>query len=461
MRSPTAACLALSWLFLCGSVPEGTGRCAEPAAGSELFGAVAEARGEKSIHAATLTYTVTSVAAMPSENLVQQVVNDARKDYAEWIAEATTQEQQERLRAYRDRAEEIVREQLMANARTSCDVFSAISGPLLGGERSFEITERRDGRPPTTVETAYRHLGVGSAVAIHNERARSTVLVLGQPIDYGSQEPHRLGRLVGFLEQFAQHLESTSSPLPESSGTIAVTETESVQENQAWLVTVTFAGAAGQDPGSTTFTTVPSMGHVTPLVRDSLADGTVVAEWVSRDYVQVPQAEGDPLWFPLHVSYVQNDPAGHPVRSEEYTFRADALSLNAPVPADRFTIRLEPRTTVADTRVSPAASYSVKESVSLGLDDVDSLATNPALEPLVAQPRSDVPTAIPGGRSSRGLVVTLTLLALLAGALWWRRRRAAAAVLLLALGLPGCGTGEALGVPDAASDPGSPIVVSR
>jgi hypothetical protein len=108
--------------------------------------------------------------------------------------------------------------------------------------------------------------------------------------------------------------------------------------------------------------------------------------------------------------------------------------------------------TVADTRTAPAVSYSVREPMSLGLDDFDSLRANPALEPVVIHTRLDTPAQTPGWRWPGRLVLNLAIVAVLAGLLWWRSRRAAALLLLVAFALPGCGLSAGVVIPEAFPD---------
>jgi len=180
------------------------------------------------------------------------------------------------------------------------------------------------------------------------------------------------------------------------------------------------------------------MGYITPIIRDYLTDGRLFAEWLCDDYVQVPNKEREPLWFPLQVKYSANTPDGGPVDSQRYRFKADAISLNAPVPRGRFSIGLTPSMTVSDTRTTPVASFTVKNVTNLNLDDVDSLSSNHSLEPIATDPRGDFSAKPAAWRWPRGLLINLTVLAVLAGALWWRRRWSMALLLIFTL-VPGCG----------------------
>jgi len=418
--------------------------------------------GDRTIHAATIRYTAKTVDPMPSEEFVQQVANDGRETYARALANTEDDDSRRRLQKHLDNIEHNVRAQLMANARAPLDVFYAMSGPALGGDRYLEITRHPEGRPPETVEVSYRALGAGGYLSLRNERRHSTVLIEDRPMYYGTEEPHRLGRLMGALTEVFGESASLPKAFAETQGSITLKDGGTFQGQEALCVNVTFAATdgSGESFGSSTFTTIPAMGYVVPLIRDLSSSGTLLAEVESSDYVRVLQAKGDPLWFPMVVKLNQFSHEGAPLRSTQYQFDSGAISLNDPPPEDRFRISLNPQMTVADTRTVPAVSYSVREPMSLGLDNLDSLRANPALEPVVIHSRLDTPAQMPGWRWPGRLVLNLAIVAVLAGLLWWRSRRAAALLLLVAFALPGCGPTPGGGVDGAGADASAGLIIT-
>jgi hypothetical protein len=337
-----------------------------------------------------------------------------------------------------------------------------MSGPALGGDRYLEITRHPEGRPPETVEVSYRALGAGGYLSLRNERRHSTVLIEDRPMYYGTEEPHRLGRLMGALTEVFGESASLPKALAETQASITLKDGGTFQGHEAVCVDVTFAATdgSGANSGSTNFTTIPAMGYVVPLIRDLSSDGTLLAEVESSDYVRVSQPKGDPIWFPMIVKLNQFSDEGAPLRSTLYQFDSSAISLNDSPPEDRFRISLSPQMTVADTRTAPALSYSVREPISLGVDDLDSLRANPALEQVVIQSRLDAPAQMPRWRWPGRLFLNLAIVAVLAGLLWWRKRRAAALLLLSIFALPGCGLSPGGGVDGVAADASAGLVIT-
>lgn len=459
-HAATILCVFGAWLLLInipslslGIIPlKAAEQVDDPA--TALMAEVIASSGDRTIHSATFRYTAKTVDPMPSEEFIQRVANDGRETYARALANAEDDDSRRRLQKHLDNIEHNVRAQLMANARAPLDVFYAMSGPALDGDRYLEITRHPEGRPPETVEVSYRALGAGGHLSLRNERRHSTVLIEDRPMYYGTEEPHRLGRLMGALTDVFGGSASLPHALAETQGSITLKDGGTFQGQEAVCVDITFAATdgSGETSGTTTFTTIPAMGYVVPLIRDLSSNGTLLAEVESSDYVRVSQAKGDPLWFPMVVKLNQFSHDGAPLRSTQYQFDSSAISLNDSPPEDRFRISLSPQMTVADTRTAPAVSYSVREPMSLGLDDFDSLRANLALEPVVIHTRLDTPAQTPGWRWPGRLVLNLAIVAVLAGLLWWRSRRAAALLLLFAFALPGCGLSAGVVIPEAFPD---------
>ena len=459
-------------LLLCISLNQvfGLGARAAPVEASDridesaiaLLSAVAAASGDRTIHTATISYTVQATGPMPSEDFVQQVIKDGTETYTRAIAGAQDDDSRKRLQQHLDEIEKNVRRQLVANSKAPLDVFYAMNGPALGGDRYFEITRHPEGRPAETLEVVYRSLGVGGYISMRNERRRSTVLIENQPMYYGTEEPHRLGRLMGSLAEVLGGAFPSSTDLARIVSSITLHDGGSFQGHDSVSVQVVFRGAeeSEKSSGATTFTTVPGMGHVVPLIRDLASDGTLLTEIDCSEYVSLSQATGDALWFPLRVTVNQFDLEGTPLRAAEYQFDANAISLNGPLSDERFKISLSPRLTVADTRVSPAESYSVGEETTLGLDDVEDLAAITALKPVVIQPRVDSPATIQGSRWPGLLVINLVVVSALLAVLWWRRRRATTALILVAFVLPGCNRTVGFGDSGASAVRDSGLTIS-
>jgi len=418
----------------------------------ELTASTLKSQGDYVVNSALLTYTIASVAQPAPQDLVQFAVDRAKTALGEEIEKTNDEVRREALKAHLRDIEANARRQLQESVESSLDVHFAMSGPALGGDRYFEITQRRKGFPPRPMEVSYRRLGGADCIAINNEREVSTVLIEDKLVYYGSEEPHRLGRAIGLLESLAQAASASNRSLRDSVRDMKVTNADAFQGNPSFEIEVVYGDPASPAVGSTTFITVPALGYVTPLVRDYLPDGTLLSEWKSTEYIAVPQKLGAPIWFPLHVSFERyNDDSG-PIQQEHYRFKADALSFNDSPSADRFRISLSPQMTVTDTRVSPAVSYSVHESMTLGLDEVDSLGANPILERVRVRSLADSPAPTPSWRWPGGLVLNFAIVAALAGALWWRSRRVAAVVLLIALAMPGCGFDAGVVIPEACPD---------
>jgi hypothetical protein len=436
----------------------GSGSQGEPVDSHEAIAQAIIHRGEKVIRECQLSYTVDYTKPKPSEQLIHEEVESNREILSGLLERATNDDEKKMLQQAMGRLEDDVRRQLTTNSATRDTIFFSLMGPTLGGDRYFEITDRSVGREQATIEVAYRTGGDGAHLAIHNERQSLTTLIRDRRMYYGTDEPHRLGRALGRLGYLANAADSHSKDFRDHILDVALRESPAVQGHAAYRIDITFGNSSEGTIGTTTLTTVPTMGYVTPMVQDFSRDGKLLEEWVCGEYVPVPQVDSEPLWFPLQVRSKHHDLTGLETRSLVYSFRVDSISLNVPVPADRFKVRLEPGTTVADTRVSPATNYTVKKSLSLGVDDVDALAKNAAIEPLVVISRTDFPAAIPGSRWPRALIMNLVLLAALASAFWWRRRRAAAALLVMFF-VPGCAARSTFDPPGSASASESPLVV--
>jgi len=397
-------------------------------------------RGSKVIERCQVSYSVTYTTPKPTEAAINESIEANKKLVQGLIARASGNEERASLEAVLAGIDKDIRQQMVANSKSTKDVFFAMDGPSLGGDRYFEITEHygHAGRgPPRPYEVVYRTLGVDEHVAIRSVSRAPTAVIQSKRMFLGTEEPHRLGRAMGRIEQMADASDLSGESFWGYVREVRLEAGDPVQEMPTLRLNVIFGKAEGNTFGSAIVTTIPGMGYVTPEIREMAADGTLLEEIHCSGYVPVQQASGGSLWFPLKVESTRYDRDGAELESFEYRFKADAISLNLPVGRDRFAISLAAASTVADTRNNPSTSFLVREATTLGVDDVDSLSTNVLFERATTMtPRSFGAANVPVWRWPRWLVVNLAAVAILIGALWWRRR--VAAILLLMMVAPGC-----------------------
>lgn len=419
--------------------------------GLAMLQAVCQQQGALILHSGELRYELHSVRPNPSEDRIRQVVDAGARVLRDDIARTKDESRLAELRAAIDSLESDFRAQMVANTRVRGRFFFAFVGPSLGGDRVIEATLQNADAAPAEFDAVYRMSGITDHILLRLDRQRATAYVEERPYFYGTQEPQAFGRLVGRARSCSLRSEGGDGETYRIHG-ISVREADSFQGHAAMQVVVSFR-ENGEDGSAfeTVVTTVPSLGYITPMVRDLGPQGEVVQEWVSSNYVPVSVPAADPIWFPLVVEYRAGgvDPV-----EEKYTFDGDGIRLNQEVPHERFTVSLTPSIRVSDNRLATPVVYQPIQPLAIGLEDIGSLESNSALERIDIHPLGGSDVGPPSPRWPRAILINGCIVAAIVGALCWRRWRVTALVLAI-ICLSGCGDvkHEVMSASHAADDP--------
>ncbi len=347
--------------------------------GLELIINAAKHSGDRQIRTGEFTYTRHSITDPPTAEAIKLRVDENRARLLKMLEETKNEKVKKSLQKGLDQLENSLSVQMKWNADKKFTYDYALRDAASGGDRYFQFTPMYP--PPEasggTDVLLTRSLN-GATTSLHQMGAGKMTIAQSTGA-YAGLEPQRLGRLLGLLverpptneDEIKRYLEET------------VSEAESVRldddrPSNTRKVTCWFEGP-GAPRTQITLHVDPLRDYVTPLIRESDAEGNVLREWISEDYFQ---PEGSPLWFPQKFTFRETARKipGNGNRTDRYTFAKNGVSLNGKIPDERFTVVLQRNSTLLDNLSGKNISYNAKDELKLSLDALDDLASVQGLE---------------------------------------------------------------------------------
>ncbi len=348
--------------------------------GLELIVNAAKHAGDRQIRTGEFSYTRHAITDPPTAEAIKRRVDESRATILKRLEETKNETLRKRLQEGLDELENSLSVQMKWNADKKYTYDYALRDAASGGDRYFQFTPI-DPPPEASGRTEVllmRNLNARATTSLY-QPGEGRLTIAEQTGVYAGLEPQRLGRLMGVLVERAPADDTEFKRYFEETVTEAVSarldddRPSNTRKVTCWLE------RPGAPRTQITLHVDPLRDYITPLVRESNADGKLLREWVSEDYFQ-PQ--GSDLWFPQTCTYREtaHKIPGNGNRTDRYDFAKEGVSLNGKISDDRFTVVLVRNSTLLDDRSGTNISYKTKYEIKLSLDALDDLASVKGLE---------------------------------------------------------------------------------